>query len=642
LLLAVEARRLSPTAETNGALLTALNDVSRVRRFLNDSAPVAAIALSPDGTTIATGDRRGIISFWRSGPSLSELGRVRSSAAVTAIAFSPDGRRLAAAGTDGRIHEWAVGTRRALTSFAADVGTVLQLRWTASGSRLQSFGADHLLRSFAATTGRSVSITSVAAGTQVTLPVADGPTVLSAGRAVRIMTPSGDRPVQTVVTAPSVVTAGPTAVLVGGPGAVTVSSVSGGPRASVRLRAPAGLGSALPSACAVTDDGTTALVAYGSVVVRYDLASGRQLGEPSSVPGVKTISTLRSHDASTAVAVNTDGRVAVLDLDGSALSSPLTSLGGAVSAIALSPDGKVIAIGDAAGEIQVTDGRTGTTRLRLHSAGRALNALAFSPDGALLADGDGDAVLGGAITGSVSVWRTADGRLLARARVPGLVSVSSVAFSSNRDLALVTAAGAGWQWKGLHSFAPLHVDGADSPVTAVAARPRGALLLALRGGEVLEQRGSSTDIAMHAPSSSDRLAEDAAGKAIVALGADDPLLRTTAGDLYTVVDPLGPVQVGALSDDGSTAAFVSDGLVSLWDVRSRSPIGSALPVTGVTAVAFAADGRHLVTGTSSGDVEVWQISPQAWVAVACRVAARRLTPAEWRTYLLGRAYRPAC
>ncbi len=58
--------------------------------------------LSPDGATVAMGDRKGIVSLWdaATGKLLRDLGKLEGN--VGSIAFSPDGRWIAAARTDYR------------------------------------------------------------------------------------------------------------------------------------------------------------------------------------------------------------------------------------------------------------------------------------------------------------------------------------------------------------------------------------------------------------------------------------------------------------------------------------------------------------------------------------------------------------
>jgi len=67
----------------------------------------------------------------------------------------------------------------------------------------------------------------------------------------------------------------------------------------------------------------------------------------------------------------------------------------------------------------------------------------------------------------------------------------------------------------------------------------------------------------------------------------------------------------------------------------------------VVALAFSADGSRLVTGSRDHTVRswttfLWALGEEQLVELACRVAGRDLTEAEWDEYLAERPYRPTC
>jgi hypothetical protein len=57
-------------------------------------------------------------------------------------------------------------------------------------------------------------------------------------------------------------------------------------------------------------------------------------------------------------------------------------------------------------------------------------------------------------------------------------------------------------------------------------------------------------------------------------------------------------------------------------------------------VLFEPNGRLLIELRSSA-IE-WPMNVNTWVQLACRVAGRNLTRAEWHDVLPNRAYRPTC
>ncbi len=103
LLLAIEAIAVhtrsgdSPQLEAEQALLDAL-DSTRSRPFLPpDAAVIQAIAESPDGRWLATGERGGAITLWATADPLHSITlRPADDQPIQALAFSPDTGRLAA------------------------------------------------------------------------------------------------------------------------------------------------------------------------------------------------------------------------------------------------------------------------------------------------------------------------------------------------------------------------------------------------------------------------------------------------------------------------------------------------------------------------------------------------------------------
>jgi Tol biopolymer transport system component len=141
----------------------------------------------------------------------------------------------------------------------------------------------------------------------------------------------------------------------------------------------------------------------------------------------------------TSVAVSPDGkRLAVGSDDNSvcALDAPtgrvlMMAQGhrGAVTAVAVSPDGKQLATGSADNSVQVWDMPTGRALMRLQGHNKGVECVAFSPDGKTLASGGQDKV--------VRLWDVSTGKELRQLEAPD--AVRGAAFSPDGKLVAVAA-----------------------------------------------------------------------------------------------------------------------------------------------------------------------------------------------------------
>ena len=103
---------------------------------------LGALALSPDGRTIAinmTQDRIGLFDT-ASGRRRAQL--AGHDAAVTAAAFSADGTMLASVSNDETVIVWDVSTGERRQQFHGHAGSVLGVDFSADGSELYTSGAD--------------------------------------------------------------------------------------------------------------------------------------------------------------------------------------------------------------------------------------------------------------------------------------------------------------------------------------------------------------------------------------------------------------------------------------------------------------------------------------------------------------------
>jgi WD40 repeat protein len=109
-------------------------------------SPVRAVAISPDGALVASGDREGRILLWswREDDVLARLSG-HEGCAVNSLAFNPTGTWLASAGDDGTVRLWsAIGSSRGLRR--GHQGPVNGIAISPDGHWLASAGSDGTVR----------------------------------------------------------------------------------------------------------------------------------------------------------------------------------------------------------------------------------------------------------------------------------------------------------------------------------------------------------------------------------------------------------------------------------------------------------------------------------------------------------------
>ncbi|MDI3285003.1 protein kinase [Polyangium sp. 15x6] len=342
-----------------GSLVLYDADTGSERRFEGEAQETEAIAFSPDGALVATGDRKGDVRLWD--VSTGQSKRLEGhTAMVRGLVFLPDGSRFVSAGKDRAVRIWDVRTGEARV-LKGHEGTIYTLALSPDGKHLLTGSADQTARLWDVASGTS----RVFRGPNDSLSDVDfsrdgeGALVASYDNSLRVYSLEAlrDR-------------------------VVAVHEHEAG-------------------VIAVSPDGTC--VASGSAdgaVVWTNLADGttRTLGNHAGeVRGVAF-----SRDGAAIASAGADGRVRVFSTQGAALSFEAHT--GAANVVLFSPDGARIVSAGEDGAIRSfpTKGGEGQVLAR-HSA--ATTALAFSPDGARLAYsfGDGRVVLREFVTGRETI-----------------------------------------------------------------------------------------------------------------------------------------------------------------------------------------------------------------------------------------------
>jgi len=291
---------------------------------------------------------------------------------------------------------------------------------------------------------------------------------------------------------------------------------------------------------------------------------------------------------------------------------PIRSDQGEITALALSPDGRVLATGGPEGSIILWDvvSRRPLGK-RIHTGDEPLKHIVFSPDGKLLASAGGSFMSANPLT----LWDVA------------------------RREAIARPFGEEGGWRNL------------------AFSPDGRLLAAVR---VEAQSGSEIrlyDLKDQKPGDTFTHADN---DARVVFGSDNRQLLSIGRTSIVTWDVAGRRRVDesvrmpgiaieiALSPDGKILAHLGPGGLTLFERNARRQLGDTIeggrvnPLGVSGSSGFSSDGKRFVAGgVFSPDGKwivargtdtpfVWQIDVEAWLSRACELANRNLTLAEWR------------
>ena len=668
LLLSVEAYKTADTFEARRSLLTALEYSPRLTTFLRGQAGAAnAIALSPDGQTLASGHLNGQIVLWdlTLSPPLSDTLSLGPHS-VGSVAFSPDGRRLASAG-DGGLALWDIPGRRLLSQpVEGPASPVTSVAFSPDGRLLASGGLDNnvILWDVSGPTNPQPLGSPLVGHTGLIKSLAfspDGEILASAGADTEIILWNVARrqPLTRLVGHTDVVNS-----VAFSPDSQILASGSldrqiilwniGQPdlRLGQPLGAPFSLEAAVRSVAFSPDGQTLASGSDDHRIMLWNIApsladAANPLGQV--LPGHTGIvnSLAFSPDGRTLVSGSDDTTLIVWDMTVvSSLGELLIEDEAPVLSLAFNPaDPFMLASGNVEGVVSLWNiepgsdpGRPLLSR-RLEGHAGAILSVAFSPDGQTLASGSDD--------GLIMVWDVADPQPRGRPLAGHTNAVNSVAFSPDGRL---LASGSADQtiilWEaatgrphgqpltehtGIVNSVAFNHD-PDRQILASGSNDSRIILWDIAAGDMLDSLNAHTfPVRSLAFSPDDQLLASGSDNGLILIWdvnerrpLEPPLIEHT-----TAVVGL------AFSPDGQTLASSSaDNTIKLWSASARQPLGP--PLIGhrgwANSVSFRRDRKILASGSDDGRSIVWDVDPDSWVDRACRIANRNLTPPEWQQY----------
>jgi len=686
MLLAVAATKLKDLPETRGDLLAALQGTPAALRLVRASqSEISALAASPDGRLVVSGDTDGTVRFlaartWKpAGPAV----RLDSEVSESAMAFSPDGRTLAV-GT-------AVKGKRA-NLYLVDARSRAARRVGSWPSVPSIAGPHRFIRMAFSPDGGRLAVAVADASPASEFPVSQRLLMLEA-RSGRVVWERRYplRPAQQEVAV--AFTRRGTLVTSANKGKTLLSDAATG---RVKREFPLG------GPFAISPDGRSAVLAQNDVnpanlradLVVLDLRTGRHHPLEPAPPHAWVRAVAFAPDGSRVVGASFDGALRVWDLGSAAITE--TFIGQASGTLAVAPDGRTAVSGVANGSVEAWDlsgtqrlGRTfrwttllggcqatpcfvvnpqatlmatdqvdGTVALIDLKALRAIatlparsgqraSALAFFPDGRRLAVGGEN--------GHVSLWDVQARTVVRTLRFPDpvwwvavspdgrLLAVQTQAHERQESRVQVLDVGSGRarfsrtvrNGHGGLEFSPdgrsLAALGCCEPGSTIAAWD------ARSGRQLFSPRvaGHATSIAF---SPDGRLGAGTADGALLRWDVRDG--KQVGAPLQIASTPLLPI---SFSPDGHLlAASTAGGTQALWDLRARKRLGRSFPTRqGVEAAEhFAPDGDIIID--YFGDGAKWPTDSRVWQRYACEVAGRDVTRAEWSDVLPDRDYRRVC
>ena len=511
-----------------------------------------SLAVSNDGQFLAGGTREGKVLLWRLFESDQPTILLDEQHYPMLVAFAHDGKTLVSTGRTPSIHAWSVATGKEIRQWNGHESRIVALAVSPDGKTLATTSYDRQIILWDIDTGKSTH---------------------------RFSTPNAAVPSALAFSADNK--------------KLAISSYSGGLRVTLWNCETKTFEPDLPASDLV----------YGGPIV---FSSDGDLLIYAGGTYLRTDEGLHRYQS----------WFHVVDLAQQKIVRRIEGPGHEIRALVLSPDNKTLAASGSGSAVGLWNVADGTAQLDRGHRG-PIAAVAISLDGGKVASLSAD-------DHQLRLWDRRDGRLLQHAKVPN-ASGAGLAFAPENRLLL--AAPKQQQWN-LETFTsrgwgqePLGKQLADK-VHAVATSAHGELLGAVtstqevivmrrRQGRVVG-RLSFDDETYFRPRLPLALSNDGRLVAMVGNNQTVRLYELISGDEVGQMRGLDESPAALVFDPTNRYLAVASGsTVLFWDLAKRSPVGQVETGQGeVTALAFSADGRWLVTGGQDTTCLVWSGRPE--------------------------------
>ncbi|MEH1903648.1 MAG: NB-ARC domain-containing protein [Nostoc sp.] len=303
-----------------------------------------------------------------------------------------------------------------------------------------------------------------------------------------------------------------------------------------------------------------------------------------------------------------DGKTYLWQVDDGKLLFSCTGHSSWVKSVAFSPDGQTLASGSDDQTVKLWDVHDGKCLKTLHGHSNWVRSLAFSPDGQTLASGSEDQ--------TVKLWDVHTGKCLTTLQ-GNTNRVRSVAFSPDGQ---TLASGSEKQtvklWDIRNSECLKILQGHSNWVRSVAFSPSGEILASGSDDQTVklwDVRNGKCLTTLQGHSNRVWSVAFSADGQILASGGDDQTVKLwdvhNGKCLKTLQGHSNRVRSVAFSPDGQTLASGSENqTVKLWDVYNGECLTTLQGHTNrIRSVAFSPDGQTLASGSEKQTVKLWDV-----------------------------------
>ncbi|MCI0460403.1 MAG: PQQ-binding-like beta-propeller repeat protein [Gemmataceae bacterium] len=555
--------------------------------------PVTFVAFAPDGKTVVSGSGQGHLHLWETATG-KLLHQIPNQQYASSVVFTPDGKGVALIGSDShfRLHDLSTGKEvRRLSPTTRELRLVA---FSAGGKRAALVAQNHSIRVWDLETDREVR---QLVAPQPNPTFAPGLATLSAdGKLLAIAGPERGSPV------------------------VRLWEVDSGRELPRIPLSPNGA-----AALAFSPDGKRLAIADNKSLTILDVASREKVYGFDGVPGAFLPFTFSADGK--LLALRNGQKIDLIETAGWTTLRSLTP-SGVPYALAFSADGKMLAVGGSDNVVRLCDTATGKELRPTEGHQAAVARVAYAPDGRSVATASAD--------GTVRLWEAATGkelRSLSRptdkdAPRPGAPSALTF-LDGGKVLAGAWGDGRLCVWETATGKQRQLTRAPAGHFQVVAFSPEGALLAAVGQDGMLRLRDVATgrEVRRFARQQGPGMAAS-----VVAFGHDGRTIATGHGQQ----NPYLALTRGMPT--GYTVSVAASPFVRLWEVttaRERGQIhpegspkmpihggsyhirgfsgGSQYPqlygpVSNVSTLVFAPDGKTLAVATTGGAVRLWDLN----------------------------------